>query len=87
MLEASATKGQKIFKSHFRKACRFSGVKFSRSHTQDEWEEIYKKGKFPQEAKKLCPRLDIKKVNKSWWKNVYEFSYEYASDSSHIPSC
>jgi hypothetical protein len=80
-------KGQKIFKKKFRKSCRFSGVRFARTHTQDEWEEIWDEGKFPQEAKRICPRLNLKKIKKKWWPYVYEFSHEYAKDGSHVPHC
>ena len=86
MATANVKKGQKIFKKKFRKYCRFSGVKFSRNHTQDEWEEIYDDGNFKKETKKICPRLNVKKIKKSWWKDVYEFSYKYASDGV-IPKC
>ena len=80
-------KGQKIFKKKFRKYCGFSGVRFARQHTQDEWEEIYDRGKFQLESKKICPRLKLKKIKKSWWKPVYEFTHEYGVGSSHIPHC
>jgi len=80
-------KGQKIFKKKFRKACRFSGVRFARTHTQDEWEEIWEDGRFPEEAKRICPRLKLRKIKSSWWKPVYEFSREYAKDGSHVPHC
>ncbi|BAF71642.1 hypothetical protein [Sulfurovum sp. NBC37-1] len=86
MAGASAKKGQKIFKKKFRKACGFSGVRFSRNHTSAEWEEIYEKGKFKDEAKKICPRLKLKKIKKSWWPSVYEFSHKYASDGV-VPKC
>jgi len=86
MAKASAKKGQKIFKKKFRKSCGFSGVRFSRNHTQAEWEKIYESGKFPAEAKKICPKLNLKKIKKSWWPHVYEFSHEYASDGI-VPKC
>ncbi|MBD3789644.1 MAG: hypothetical protein IE885_04660 [Campylobacterales bacterium] len=79
--------GQKIFKKHLRKACGFSGVRFARQHTQDEWEEIYEEGKFPEEAKNICPRLDLKKIKPSWWQYIYEFTYEYGVGGAHIPKC
>jgi len=83
---ASAKKGQKIFKKKFRKKCGFSGVRFARNHTQAEWENIYEKGKFQKEAKKICPRLKVEKIKKKWWKSVYEFTYKYASDGV-VPKC
>jgi hypothetical protein len=84
---SNLVKGQKLFKKKFRKSCRFSGVRFARYHTQDEWEEIYDEGKFRNEAKRICPRLKLNKIKKSWWKYVYEFSYEYAKDGSKVPHC
>ena len=85
-VEAGAKKGQKIFKKKFRKKCGFSGVRFARNHTQYEWDEIYDSGKFPKEAKKICPRLNTKKIKSKWWKDVYKFSRKYASDGV-VPKC
>ncbi|SFV60309.1 hypothetical protein MNB_SV-10-82 [hydrothermal vent metagenome] len=86
MARATAKKGQKIFKKKFRKKCGFSGVRFARTHTSAEWEDIYDSGKFQAEAKKICPRLNVKKIKKSWWPYVYEFSHKYASDGI-VPKC
>jgi hypothetical protein len=86
MAAPNAKKGQKIFKKKFRKYCGFSGVRFARNHTSAEWEEIYESGKFQAEAKKICPKLKVEKIKKSWWPHVYEFSYKYASDGI-IPKC
>lgn len=86
MASAGVKKGQKLFKKKFRKKCGFSGVRFARNHTQSEWETIYDKGKFPAEAKKICPRLDLKKIKSKWWKDVYKFSKKYASDGV-VPKC
>jgi len=83
---ANPKKGQKIFKKKFRKKCGFSGVKFARNHTQAEWKEIWDGGKFQEEAKKICPRLKLKKIKNKWWKDVYDFSYKYASDGV-VPKC
>jgi len=83
---ADVKEGQKIFKKKFRKKCGFSGVRFARSHSQSEWEELYDEGKFPKEAKKICPRLQLNKIKSSWWKHVYEFSYKYAKDGA-VPKC
>ena len=63
---AGAKKGQKIFKKKFRKKCGFSGVRFARNHTQYEWEQIHEKGKFKEEAKKICPRLKVEKIKSKW---------------------
>jgi len=81
-----AKKGQKIFKKKLRKKCGFSGVRFARHHTQGEWEEIFDDDKFAREAKKICPRLKLKKIKASWWEHIYEFSYKYAKDGI-VPKC
>jgi hypothetical protein len=83
---AGAKKGQKIFKKKFRKKCGFSGVRFARNHTQAEWEDIWDEGRFQEEAKKICPRLNLKKIKPKWWKHVYQFSRKYASDGV-VPKC
>ena len=84
---ASVAKGQKIFKKKMRKYCGFSGVRFARMHTQDEWEELWEDGEFKNETKKLCPNLPLKKIKKSWWEHIYEFTYEYGAGGSHVPKC
>mgnify|MGYP001817309948 FL=1 len=84
---ASVAKGQKIFKKKMRKYCGFSGVRFARMHTQDEWEELWDDGEFKEETKKLCPKLPLKKIKKSWWEHIYEFTYEYGAGGSHVPKC
>lgn len=86
-VSADINKGQKLFKKKFRKSCKFSGVRFARYHTQDEWEEIYDSGKFPEEAKKICPRLKLDKIKNTWWPHVYDFVHEYGKGSSHVPHC
>jgi hypothetical protein len=85
--DASVKKGQKIYKKKMRKYCGFSGVRFAREHTQDEWEEIYDEGDFKEETKNICPKLPLKKIKKSWWDHVYEFTYEYGEGGSHVPKC
>ena len=85
--DASVKKGHKIYKKKMRKYCGFSGVRFAREHTQDEWEELWDEGEFQEETKKICPKLPLKKIKKSWWEHVYEFSYEYGEGGSHVPKC
>ena len=63
-------KGQRIFKKKLRRYCRFSGVRFARKHTQDEWEEIWDDGNFKKETKKICPRLNLRRIRKNGG-NIY----------------
>jgi hypothetical protein len=83
---ASAKKGQRIFKKKLRNQCGFSGVKFARSHTQAEWEEIYEDHRFKNEVKKICPRVKTDKIKEVWWKHLYDFVYKHAIDGV-IPQC
>ncbi|MEA3492189.1 MAG: hypothetical protein U9R27_09840 [Campylobacterota bacterium] len=87
VLNADADKGQKLYKKKLRKSCGFSGVRLARSHSQDEWREIYDSGKFPDEIKKICPRVKLDQIKKDWWPDIYDFAYKYAADSSHVPNC
>jgi len=87
MLEASPSKGQKIFVKKMKDGCGFAGDKFAVKHTQTEWEEIYNNGTFKEEMKKICPNLNTSKIKDKWLKHLYDFSYEYASDSGNVPSC
>jgi len=81
---ADINKGKKIYMKKMKASCGFSGAKFATKHTQSEWEKIKGAGKFAQEAAKICPGLKLK--NK-YIKDVYDFSYEYASDSGNVPAC
>jgi hypothetical protein len=83
---ADAAKGQKLYSKKMKGACGFTGAKFAAKHTQGEWEEIKNAGKYADEAKKICPKLGDKFKDK-WSNDLYDFSYEYASDSGNVPSC
>ncbi|BCD60605.1 MULTISPECIES: cytochrome C [unclassified Nitratiruptor] len=84
---ASPEKGQRIYQKKLKKVCGFNGAKFAAKHTQDEWEEIHDAGKFEDEIQKLCPKYKKGYLKKSQLENVYDFAYEYASDSGNVPSC
>ncbi|MEA2048552.1 MAG: hypothetical protein U9O64_08935 [Campylobacterota bacterium] len=84
---ASVEKGQKLYKKKLRKYCRISGVRFARTHTQDEWEELYEDGEFEKETYKICPKLKPGKIKKEWWDDIYDFTYEYGKGGSHVPKC
>ena len=86
-LSADVVKGQKLFIKKLKKPCGFNGAKFAAKHTQDEWETIYKDGKFEEEIIKICPKVKTGDVKEKWISHIYEFSYEYANDSGNVPSC
>ena len=81
---ANAKKGKKIYMKKMKAPCGFSGAKFATKHSQGEWEKIKGAGKFAAEAAKICPGLKLKA---KYVNDVYDFSYEYASDSGNVPSC
>ena len=83
--DASVKKGQKIYLKKLKAPCNIGGATFAQKHTQDEWEAIYEAGKFGDEVKKLCPK--IKKFKPKYAPHVYDFVYEYASDSGNVPAC
>lgn len=84
---AGVKKGQRLYKKYFYKTCGFSGVVFARNHLQAEWEEIYETDKFSQEAKKICPDLDIDTIEEKWWKEIYSYSVKYAKDGVPPNGC
>ena len=81
---ADVKKGQKLYMKKMKAACGFTGAKFAAKHTQDEWEAIKGAGKFAEEAAKICPGVKLKD---KYIPHLYDFSYEYASDSGNVPSC
>ena len=81
---ADVKKGQKLYMKKMKASCGFTGAKFAAKHTQDEWEAIKGAGKFGAEAAKICPGLKLKD---KYVPHIYDFSYEYASDSGNVPSC
>ena len=84
---ADVKKGQKIYLKKLKAPCNIGGATFAQKHTQDEWEEIYEAGKFVDEVKRLCPKVKVKKFKAKYTPHVYDFVYEYASDSGNVPAC
>jgi len=84
---AGVKKGQRIYKKNFHKTCGFSSVIFARHHLQAEWENIYETGKFPEEAKNICPKLNVEIIEEKQWKDLYEFSVKYAKDGVPPNGC
>ena len=77
--------GQKIYGTKLKDACGFTGVKFTASHTQKEWQAIYDSGKMGEEVKALCPKVEI--YNEKWNDHLFSFAYEYGKGSGNEPSC
>jgi hypothetical protein len=81
---AEPNKGQKIYLKKAKKSCGVSGAKIAGKHTQDEWIKIKEEGKIKNELSNLCNGLEVKE---KYIDDLFDFFYEYASDSGNVPSC
>ena len=86
-LFADAVKGQKLYSAKLKDACGINGAKFAAKHTQDEWKALKDGGKFKDEIIKICPNVKADDLSDSVIQNVYDFSFDFASDSGNVPSC
>ncbi len=87
-LVADANKGRITFLKKYKKDCNMkTGTKFTRIHTQDQWENIFGAGNFENEFYKLCPNVKKGTITKDEVPHLYDFAYDFASDSGNIPSC
>ncbi len=84
---ADPAKGQKLYLKKLKKACGINGAKMSAKHTQDEWEAIKNDGKLEDEIIKICPKVKKGYLKDKWMNDIYDFFYNYASDSGNVPSC
>ena len=82
---ADAGKGQKLFIKELKTPCGFDGGTMAKKHKQAEWKAIQDGGKLNDEIKKFCPKANP--LKDSYVEHVYDFLYNYASDSGNVPSC
>ncbi len=81
----NVNKGQKLYLKKLKKACGMNGGEMAKKHTQAEWKAIYDAGKLNDEFLKFCPKA--KPLKDKYLPHVYQFMYNYASDSGNVPSC
>ncbi|MDX1296065.1 MAG: cytochrome C [Sulfurimonadaceae bacterium] len=81
--QADVAKGQKLYQKKYKKQCGVSGAKMAGSHTQDEWEEMKEEGTLLEYLNGKCNG----KVQEKHVDDLYDFFYEYGSDSGNVPSC
>ena len=81
---AGAAKGQKLFIKKMKKPCSFSGGVMAKKHTQSEWKALHDAGSLNDEMIKFCPKA--KPLKEKYVSHVYDFLYNYASDSGNVPS-
>jgi hypothetical protein len=84
-VSADVGKGQKIFIKEMKGPCGFDGGTMAKKHTQTEWKAIFDAGKLNDELIKQCPKATP--LKDSYVEHVYDFLYNYASDSGNVPSC
>ena len=86
-LSADAAKGQKLYSARLKDACGMNGAKFAAKHTQEEWKQMKESGKFKAEIVKICPNVKADDLSDSVIENIFDFSFDFASDSGNVPSC
>ena len=84
MSKGESEEGKKIYIDHIKSSCEMKISKFAGKHEQEEWEAIAEEGKFESTLFEICPELKIPYDNR-WSPDLYQFFYENASDSEHIP--
>ena len=86
-LFADSVKGQKLYSKLLKDPCAMNGAKFAAKHTQDEWKQLKEAGKFKDEIIKICPNVKPEAISDSAVDNIFDFSFDFASDSGNVPSC
>lgn len=81
---AGVAKGQKLIIKKLKKPCGFNGAELAKKHTQAEWKAFKESGKLNDEIVKICPKA--KPLKDKYLTHVYDFLYNYASDSGNVPS-
>ena len=90
-LQADVSKGQKLYLKKLKSKCGMNGAKMAATHTQGEWEELKEEKQLGNELIKQCPKakkvISAEKFEQKVIPHLYDFFYEYGSDSGNVPSC
>lgn len=84
-LMADIEEGSRVYKQSLRTLCGFSGDVMAKKHTQEEWKKIFETKQLSQELRHFCPHVD--KIEEQTLEHLYEFLYNYASDSGNQALC
>ena len=88
---ADAAKGQKIYQKKLKETCGKTGGAFAATHTQMEWESAKSEGKLTEMMEEACPAgksvFESDKFQNKYKSHLFDFVYDFASDSGNIPSC
>lgn len=82
---ADSGKGQKIFIKDLKGPCGMDGGTMAKRHTQSEWKELFESGKLNSDLEQKCPGM--KPIKDSYLEHIYDFLYNFASDSGNVPAC
>lgn len=89
--QADVQKGQKLYLKKLKSKCGMNGAKMAAQHTQYEWEELKEEGKLVDALIDICPAgekvIENDKFQEKMLPHIYDFLYEYGSDSGNVPSC
>jgi hypothetical protein len=88
---ADADKGQRIYQKKLKDVCGMTGAVFAAKHTQMEWEMAKEEGTLAEMMTEACPAgkdfFESSKFQKKYKSHMFDFVYDFASDSGNIPSC
>ena len=82
---ANPERGQKLFATKIFNECGITCNVMAKNHTQDEWENLHKNNKVMDTLSDKCPIIG--EFNKKEVQVIYEYMYEYASDSGKVAAC
>ena len=82
--QADVNKGQKLYLKYLKRDCGMNGGEMAKKHRQAEWKALNDAGKLNEELKTICPKA--KPLKEKYVSHVYDFLYNYASDSGNVQS-
>ena len=82
---ADVKKGQKIIIKKLKSDCGMNGGEIAKKHTQEEWKSINDTGALPSKIQEICP--SSQPLKDKFYPHVYDFLYNFASDSGNVPAC
>lgn len=85
-IQGDSIKGLVIFKTRIKPYCNMNGETFAKQYMQEDWDDIFYDKEFKMEIIKACPKMETRYKDK-WTPHLYQFSFDYASDSDAIPEC
>ena len=85
-VDAGAFKGKKVYYTHLKDACGFTGEVMGKKFTLKEWESFYNNKTLSSVLKKECPESKII-TNKNDLKALFSFFRMFSKDSGNKASC